>query len=63
MTALRIVRTLVSERDGIRLWHVDWEDPDAQEIRAVYLETTYLERIAPRVREPLDLEGIYALEH
>jgi hypothetical protein len=60
--ALRIVRTTVSERDGYVLWSVAWRrDDGGNEIASVYGETTYQERIAPRLQEPWSLEEIFAL--
>jgi hypothetical protein len=56
--ALHIVRTTVSERDGYVLWSVAWQrDDGGNEIASVYGETTYQERIAPRLEEPWTREG------
>ena len=60
---LRIVRTTVSERDGFVLWTVAWRrDDGGNEIASVYEETTYQERIAPRLQELWSLEEIYAIK-
>ena len=60
--ALHIVRTTVSERDGYVLWSVAWQrDDGGNEIASVYGETTYQERIAPRLEEPWTREEIFAL--
>jgi hypothetical protein len=61
-SALHIVRTTVSERDGCVLWSVAWQrDDGGNEIASVSGETMYQERTAPRLEEPWTREEIFAL--
>ena len=54
----RVIKTA----EGVVLWQVVWAGDGVREIPAIYEEGTYLERIAPRVREAWTLDEIYALE-
>jgi hypothetical protein len=61
--SLQIVSTTVTEREGVLLWRVEWEDRSGGDgVTSLLGEHTYEGQIAPRVRDLWTLEEIYALE-
>ena len=60
--SLRIFEAGIHDRDGVRYWRVTWDDQAEEGVTSLYLDETYQERIAPRLRETWTLREIYELE-
>jgi hypothetical protein len=60
---LQIVEMATNDKSGRRLWFVTWRDRSGgDDIRSLYLDEKYQERIAPRFKEMWTLQEIYDLE-
>jgi hypothetical protein len=61
--SLQIVSTTVTEREGILLWRVEWEDRSGGEgVTSLFGEHIYEGQIAPRVGDLWTREEIHAIE-